>query len=98
MIGAQYRAELMYALETSIDALLVEIVAEQIDTVRTGKIVERISVKVGRHDTRRRLQERADRQVPVYGAAELKRHAISLGELQIRDRAGGFGCQPQCGG
>ena len=78
---------------TAIDALLVEIVAEQIDAVRAGKIVERISVEVGRRDPGRRLQKRADRQMPAHVAAELKRDAISLGELQIRDQIGGLGRQ-----
>ena len=42
------------------------------------------------------LQKRADRQVPAHEAAELKRDAISLGELQIRDQFAGLGRQLQC--
>ncbi len=98
MIGAQYRAERMHALDAAVDAVLVEIVSEQIDAVRTGQIVERISIEVGRRDPGRRLQKRADRQVPAYVATERKRDAISLGELQIRDQAGGLGRQLQCAG
>ena len=45
MLGAQYRAERTHTLDASIEALLVEIVAEQIDAIRAGKIVERISVE-----------------------------------------------------
>src|SRR5271165_2064668 len=88
----------MHALDAAIDALLVEIVAEQIDAVRAGKIVERISVEVGRPDPARRLEKRADRQMAAYVAAELKRDAIGFGELQIRDQARRLGRQLQCGG
>ena len=36
--------------------------------------------------------------MPAHGAAELKRDAISLGKLQIRDQVRGFSCQEQCAG
>src|SRR5260370_39074200 len=76
MIGAQYRAERMHALDAAVDAVLVEIVSEQIDAVRTGQIEERISIEACRRDPGRRLQKRADPQVPSYTAARLKPHAI----------------------
>lgn len=44
----------------------------------------------------RGLQKRADWQMPTHVAAELKRDAISFGELQIRDQVSGLGRQLQC--
>ena len=98
MVGAQYRAERMRPLDAAVDALLVEIVAEEINAVRAGEVVERISVEVSRRDPARRFEKRADRQVPAYVAAELKRDAIRFGELQVRDELGGLGCKQQCAG
>src|SRR5271169_5159536 len=98
MIGPQYRAEFTHALEATGNAVLVKIVAKQIDAVRAGEIVEQIAVEVGRRHSGRRLQKCADRQVPADVAAELKRDAIRLSELQIRYQGGGFGCQLQCEG
>ena len=94
MIRAEHRTEVADPLMAALHAGLVEIVAEQIDAVRAGEVVERVAVEVGDRHAAGRLQERAERQVLAHDAAVLERHPIGVGELQIGNavghRRGGF--------
>ena len=53
MVEAEHRAERLRALLGTRNAFLVEIVAENIDAVGAGKIVEHIAVEVGQRDAGR---------------------------------------------
>ena len=53
VIGAEHRAERMRALFGLGDALLVEIVAEDVDAVGAGQVVEHVAVDVGDGDAGR---------------------------------------------
>ena len=85
MVGAEHRAEIANALGAARDAFLVEVVAEDVDAVRAGQVVEAVAVEVGDGDAGRRLHERAGLQVLAHVAAELERHAVGVGELQVGD-------------
>ena len=50
MVGAQHRAEFAHPLGAARDALLVEVVAEQVDAVGTGQVVQDVAVEVGDRD------------------------------------------------
>ena len=98
MIRAEHRPEVAGLLDGARNALLVEVVAEQVDAVRAGQVVAAIAVEVGDGHAGRRLHEGRGRQMPAHEAAELERHPIGVGELQVRnavtDRVGqsrGFG-------
>ncbi len=67
------------------NAFLVEVVAENIDAIRAGQIVEDIAVEIRDRDPRRRLHERAGAQMFPDQPAVLKRHPIGFGELQVGD-------------
>ncbi len=94
MIGAEHRAELAHALDGARDRPLVEIVAQDVDAVGAGQIVEPIAVEVREHDARGRLHERRRFEVPAHDAAVLERHPIGVGELQIGDAVGHCGGEP----
>ena len=66
VIGAEHRAEVADALDPALDALLVEVVAEDVDAVRAGQVVEAVAVEVGDGDAGRRLHEGAGRQMPAH--------------------------------
>jgi hypothetical protein len=66
------------------DRLLVEIIAEQIDAVAAGQVVKVVAVEVGDLHPVRGLHEHAGRQSLAHHAAELERHAVHRGELQVR--------------
>jgi hypothetical protein len=61
MIGPEHRAERMGACLGPGNAFLVKVVAENIDAIRAGQIVEYVAVEVRYRDPRRRLRERASR-------------------------------------
>jgi hypothetical protein len=67
------------------DALLVEVVAEDVDAVGAGQVVEDIAVEVGHRHALGGLHEAARLQVLAQEAAELERHAVGAGELQVGD-------------
>src|SRR5208283_24741 len=85
MIGSKHRPQLARVLLALGDRLLVEIIAEDIDAVGGGEVVKNVSVEVGQRDAGRGLEESAGGQTPRDIAAELKRRAITLGELQVGD-------------
>jgi len=88
VIGAEHWAELMHADGTALDRALVEVVAEDVDAVGAGEIVEAVAVEIGDRHAVGRLQEGAQRQMLTHHAAILKRYPIGAGELQIGN---GFG-------
>ena len=63
--------------------LLVEVVAEDIDAVGAGEVVEPIAVEIGDRHAGGRLHEGAGPQVLAHEAAVLERHPVGVGELQI---------------
>ena len=88
MIRAQHGSEIAHALGAARHALFIEVVAEQVDAVGAGEIVEGVAVQVGDRDAAGRLHERAGLQMRAHQAAELEWHAVGVGELQVGDRAG----------
>jgi len=72
------------------DALLVEVVAEDVDAVGAGQVVEHITIDVGDGDAGRRLHEGAGRKMLAHQPAILKRHPVGFGELQVGDAARHF--------
>ena len=83
VVAAQHRPELAGAGAAAVHALLVEVVAEHVDAVRAGQIVEDVAVEIGDGDARRRTVEGADAQVLAHEAAVLERHPVGGGELQV---------------
>ena len=47
MVGAEHGAERVRALLADLDALLVEVVAEDVDAVGAGQVVEHVAVEIG---------------------------------------------------
>ena len=62
MIEAEHRAERAHVRGAALDGLLVEIVAEDVDAIGAGQVVEAIAVEIGHGDAVARLQERSRRQ------------------------------------
>src|SRR5579872_6948097 len=93
MVAAEHRPERVGALFTLDDTLLVKIVAENVDAVGAGQIVEQIAVDVGDGDAGGGLHERAGRQIFLDEPTVLKGHTVGAGELQVGDVPGGLGRQ-----
>ena len=89
-IGAQHRPERADARGAAVHARLVEVVAEKVHAVGTRQVVAGIAVEVGDLDAFGRGEERAHRKACLGQPAELERHAVALGELQVGDVPGGF--------
>ena len=86
MIGAEHRAEVAHPLAPRVDALLVEVVAEQVDAVRAGQVVEPVAVEIGDRDAGRATARTTPTlKMLAHEAAELERHAVGVGELQVGD-------------
>ena len=85
MVGAQHRAELRGERTATRHAFLVKIIAKHIDAIGPGQVHTLIAVQIGQGDAGRGIGERAGVQVLAHMAAELKRHPITSGEIQIRD-------------
>ncbi len=85
VVGSEHGAERTGARLGAGNAFLVEVVAEDIDAIRTGQVVEDVAVEIGDRDPRRRLHERACPQMLPHQTAVLKRHAVAFGELQVGD-------------
>ena len=88
MVGTENGSELAHPRAALLDAFLVEIVAEEVDAVGAGEIEEAIAVEVRDGGARGALEKHPALQVLAHHAAELKRHAIARGELQVRHRRG----------
>ena len=85
MIGSEHGAERAGALFSLGDALLVEVVAEDVDAVGAGQVVEHIAVDIGNGDAGGRLHEGAGSEIFPHQPAVLERHPVVFGELQIGD-------------
>ena len=85
MIGAEHGAERVGALLGFRDALLVEIVAEDVDAVGAGQVVGHIAVDIGDGDAGRGLHERAGAEIFAHQPAVRERHPVAFGELQVGD-------------
>ena len=77
VVGAEHGPEVANALAAAGDALLVEVVAEHVDAVRAGQIVEAVAVEIGDGDAGGGFHEGADLEVLAHEAAELKRYAVA---------------------
>ncbi len=87
MVGAEHRSERAHLFGAALDALLVEVVAEEVDSVGAAHVEEAIAVDIGYGDPGGGLKECATRQVLSNQAAELKGHPVAHRELQVRRRA-----------
>ena len=94
VIGAQHRAEVAHAPLPLLHALLVEVVAEDVDAVRPRQVVEAVAVEIGDGHARGRLQERPAFQVLAHHAAVLERHAVGADELKVGDAVSNLGGEP----
>ena len=94
MVEAEHGPQVANALAAAGDALLVEVVAEYVDAVGSGQVVEPVAVEIGQRDAGGGLDEGSRLEVVAHEAAELERHAVAGGELQIgnavHDRVGRF--------
>jgi hypothetical protein len=75
------------------DALLVEVVAKDVDAVGAREVVEHIAVDVGDGDAGRGCHEGAGAEIFLHQPAVLERNAVGLGELQVGNALGGFARQ-----
>jgi hypothetical protein len=87
MVGAEHGAERVRALFGFRDALLVEVVAEDVDAVGAGQVVEHIAVDIGDGDAGGGLHEGAGAEILPHQPAVLERHPVAFGELQVGDAA-----------
>ena len=85
MIGAKHGPKRVGALLGILDALLIEVVAEDVDAVGAGEVVEHVAVEIGDGDPGRGLDEAAGTEILADQTAVLERHPVGLGELQVRD-------------
>jgi hypothetical protein len=85
VIGAEHRPERAAADLGAGDAVLVEVVTEDIDAVGAGQIVEDVAVHVGQRHAGRGLHEGAGTEIVAHQTAVLKGNAIALDELQVGD-------------
>jgi len=90
VIGPEHRSKRIRARLCLRDALLVEIVAENVDAVRAGQVVGDVCVDIGDGDAGRGLHEGAGRKMLAHKPAVLKRDPVGFNELQIGDAAGSF--------
>src|SRR6476646_4429154 len=91
VVGTEHWSEIANTLRPAGDALLVEVVAEQIDAVRVGNVVEVVAVHVGNGNTGGGFENGTGGQVFANMAAELERDPIDRGELQVGDSAADLG-------
>ena len=85
MVGTEHGPERMGALLGRGDALLVKIVAEDVDAVGAGQVVEHIAVDIGDGDAGGGLHEGAGAEILPHQPAVLERHPVAFRELQVRD-------------
>ena len=83
VVGAKHRPERRDTGAARGDATAVEVVAEDIDAIGTGQVVEFVAVEIGDLHAGAGLQEAAALQVLAHVAAELEGHPVAAGELQV---------------
>ena len=94
MIAAEHRAKLAGALDRARNRALVEVIAEQVDSVGAGEIVKPVAIEVGEQHALRRLNESGRIQVTLHQLTELEWDPISVSELQIGDTVLGARGEP----
>ena len=92
VIRAKHRPKVTDPFRAACDAFLIEVVAEKIDPVGIGKVVQDIAVKVTNGYAVRGCQDGADAEVLTDDAAILEGYAIRRDELQIGCAAPDLGC------
>jgi hypothetical protein len=85
VVAAEHRSELPDALAAAGDAVLVEVVPEDVDAVRAGNVIELVAVHIGQGHAGGGRYERAALEMPAHEAAELIGNAVTAGELEIGD-------------
>jgi hypothetical protein len=88
--GAEHRPQRLDRAGALSDAGLVGVGAEHVHAVGAGEIVEAVAVEIRDLDAGRGLQEAPGGQVLPDDPAELERHAVAPGELQVGDAAPGL--------
>ena len=83
VIAAQHGTERRPEAGALLHALLVEIDAEDVDAVGAGQVVIALAVEVLQLHPLGRLPESAHRQLLAHIGAELERHAVAPGQLQV---------------
>jgi hypothetical protein len=84
VVVAEHGAERLHGGGPLPDHGLVRLIAEQVDAVGTGQVNQPVAVEIEQQRTLRPLEENAGRQRLAYGSAELERHPVASGELQVR--------------
>ncbi len=84
MVRAEQRTERPDAIDSGVDAVLVEVVSEKIDAVRSRQVVCGVPVEIFHEHAGRLPEQRAERQVLLDVSAVLERHAVRACELKIR--------------
>jgi len=90
VVAAENRPQGLHPIHALRDALLVEVVAEDVDPVGPGQIEERVAVQVLDRHARGRLHEAAGLQPGAQVRAELERDAVAAGELKVREVLAGL--------
>ena len=83
----EHGTELLDAFRAGRDALLVEVVAEQVHAVRARDVVRPAPVEVAQLRAARLVDDGADAQALAHVVAELERHAVRVRELHVRQAA-----------
>jgi len=84
VVGAEHGPEPLDQRHAFGNAVLEEVVAEDVHAIGAGQVMEDVAVEIGDGDPLRGLQEAAELQVLAQVRAELERHAVGAGELQVR--------------
>src|SRR5262249_36770456 len=74
--------------DSTTDALLVEIVPEDIQPIRPAEVVKAVAVGIADGRAGGCAQKRSPAQMLRHISTELERHAIRTGELQVGEAAG----------
>ncbi len=95
VIGAEHRAERGDPMPAPLQAVLVEIVSEQVHAIGAGEVVGGVAVEIRDGQAGGRLNECPEFEVAAHEAAVLEGHAIGLGELQVGDSLSRLRREPQ---
>jgi hypothetical protein len=88
VVEAEHRPQRLRARLGLGDALLIEVVAEDVDAIGAGEVVEPVAVEVGQRHARRGLHEAAGAEMLADQAAVLEWDPVGLGELQVGNLRG----------
>src|SRR5262245_7558162 len=85
MIRTQDNAEFPYTFHTSVDAFLIEVGSEQVDTVRTAHVIGPVSVQVPDSRTVGRVHNRSHPEMMLNVPLILEWNPVSIHKGQVRD-------------